>query len=59
MKKTASQLRADAKKLLEQAERIEQAEAIRIGKLVLHAAENDFKNFTIEDLKSAFNTSTQ
>ncbi|MGD0283031.1 MAG: hypothetical protein ABSB95_11790 [Dissulfurispiraceae bacterium] len=57
MKKTASQLRADAKKLLEQAERIEQAEAIRIGKFVLQASEKGFKDFTIEHLRAAVSKS--
>ena len=55
MKKTPGQLRIEAKKLMDIAERIEQAEAIRIGKIVLKAAETDFKGFDIEDLKAAIN----
>jgi len=58
MKKTAAELRADAKKLTDQAKNlvdqataIEQKKALRIGNEILKLAETDFKGFTVEILK--------
>lgn len=44
-------LREQARKLIEKANRIEEEKAIRIGRCILKAAEKDFQNFTIEDIR--------
>ncbi len=44
-------LREQAKKLIELAEKIENERAIKIGKLVLKYAENDFADFNLEKFK--------
>lgn len=63
MSKTPVELRAQAKKLQdqakglnEQATLLEQKRAFRIGQEVIKAAENDFKGFTIENLKELVKT---
>lgn len=57
-KKTAKELREEAKRLNDQAKRlvdqavaIEQKKALRIGNEVLKLAEDDFRDFSITDLK--------
>jgi hypothetical protein len=52
VKKTPEQLREQAKRLLAEAERMENKRAIRIGNFVLKHAENGFEGFTLEALKS-------
>jgi hypothetical protein len=52
VKKTPEQLREQAKKLLDEAERMENRRAIRIGNFVLMHAENGFEGFTLDALKN-------
>jgi len=49
--KDPKKLREQAKKLIEQAEKIENERAVRLGKMVLKYAENNFENFEIEKFK--------
>jgi hypothetical protein len=51
MKRDPQKLREQAKKLLTQADKIENERAVRIGKLVLKYAENNFADFELEKLK--------
>ena len=51
MAKDSRKLREQAQKLLDEAERIEQAKVIKIGKLVMKYKEAGFKNFDVEAFK--------
>ncbi|MBF0558843.1 MAG: hypothetical protein HQL08_08690 [Nitrospirae bacterium] len=51
MKKTARELREEAKRLLQQADKIENERAIKIGKIVLKHVDNNFKDFNLEAFK--------
>lgn len=51
-KKTPQELREQAKKLLEQAEEIENERAIRIGNLVIKYEANGFEGFTLETFRN-------
>ncbi len=52
MAKDPKKLREEAKKLLAEAEQIEQSMALKIGKLVLKYAEDSFKDFSLETFKT-------
>lgn len=49
--KDPKKLREQAKKLLAEAEKIENERFIKIGKLVLKYAETDFENFDVSKFK--------
>lgn len=51
MGKDPKKLREQAKKLLAEAEKIENEKFIKIGKLFLKYAEADFANFNLETFK--------
>jgi hypothetical protein len=51
-KRTPQELREQAKKLLEQAEKIENSRATTIGKLVIKYEAAGFEDFTLETFKN-------
>ncbi|MFZ6007209.1 MAG: hypothetical protein ACOYU2_06090 [Nitrospirota bacterium] len=50
-KRTAQELREQAKKLIEQAEKIENERAIKIGNLIIKYEAADFEGFDLEAFK--------
>ena len=50
-KYTAKELRDQAKKLLEEANKIDDAECLKLGKVVKKYIDNDFKNFDLAKFK--------
>lgn len=52
MKKSATQLREEAKKLIDQAAEMEKGRALAIGKLVIKHESTGFKDFDLAYFKS-------
>lgn len=50
-KRDANALREQAKKLLEKARQIEEARALRIGKLIMRYREKNYEGFVIDRFK--------